>query len=116
MTKHTWIMEGKRGISSEAIWGHFSVGTVGRKWFTNPYDPWDFLRCYWLLKLAPEWRERIAEMAEYHGWEKLAPAWDELESMLLEAWPECCASGEYHNETPAQKMYERMMELTKSGG
>lgn len=112
MTKETWIVEGKTGISSKAVWAHFSLGISTKDgWHTNPSDPSDFLRCYWLLKLAPEWRQRIREMAKYPGWEKMAAHWDELETMLLEAWPKSCASGDYEREPPASAMYERMQIL-----
>lgn len=112
LTKETWIVLGHVGCSSKAVWSHFSLGIIPRDGFsTSPSDPSDFLRCYWLLKLAPEWRERIEEMGQYRGWKKLAPAWGELEAMLLKAWPKSCASGEYQIEPSADKMYERMKEL-----
>ena len=111
LTKENWIVRGNIGLSSKAIWAHFTLGcSVG--FGAAPSDPSDFLRCYWLLKLAPAWRARIFELGErYSSWIKLVSHWGELEAMLLEAWPKSCESGEYENEPPARKMYARMKEL-----
>ncbi len=112
MTKENWIVKGHTGRSSTAIWSHFMHGDVFEKGWSNPSDPSDFLRCYWLLKLAPEWRARIFEMAKYRGWEEMALVWDELETMLEQAWPESCESGDYGDRNvKANAMYERMQEL-----
>jgi hypothetical protein len=113
LTKENWIVRGHTGISSKAIWAHFSIGDGTSSWGrSNPSDPADFLRCYWLLQLAPEWRGRIAEMAVYPGWGRLALAWDELEVMLLAEVPKACETGKYSDES-GPKMYARMKELLK---
>src|SRR3990167_6136371 len=54
------------GISSVAIYSHM-MGLPQDSQFGPGYprDPDDFGRCYRLLKVAPEWRERIGEMATY---------------------------------------------------
>jgi hypothetical protein len=115
MTKEDWIIEGHTGVSSKAIWSHFTFGKVNGSFATNPSDPSDFLRCYWLLKLAPDWRSRIGEMAQYKGWEKIAPAWDELERMVESVWPCSCKAGGYeYIEPPAKAMYARMQELRRT--
>jgi hypothetical protein len=110
MTKETWIVQGHTGVSSKTIWAHFNG--CAPDWTSPPMDPSDFLRCYWLLKLAPEWRARIVEVADRHPrWRKVVEAWAELETMLEAAWPKSCRSGEYENEPPANAMYKRMKEL-----
>jgi hypothetical protein len=44
-----------------------------------PYDPSDFGRCYRLLKIAPEWRARLGEVAAvYPKWAPFVRAWDLL--------------------------------------
>lgn len=67
-----------------------------------PHDPQDFGRCYRLLGHFPEWRERLAEMAEvFPKWGPLVESWPELESL----W-----EAERH-KSKAPKLYERMREL-----
>lgn len=108
LTKDNWIIKGRSGASSKTIWGFFHLGELP-SWPCPPSDPSDFLRCYWLLKLAPEWKSRLPELAAAcPRWYGLVSAWDELESMLEEAWPESCASGGYSVEPPALAMYARM--------
>lgn len=111
MTKESWIVRGKTGVSSKTIWAHFCFG-VEPDYPGEPHDPSDFLRCYWLLKLAPEWRQRLPELAErYPRWKPLVENWAELETMLEQAWPKSCASGDYDHEPPATEMYRRMKSL-----
>lgn len=113
LTKENWILSGEVGISSKTIWAHFTMNLEPQHTFA-PSDPSDFLRCYWLLQLAPEWRARIGELGtRYPGWKPLTDAWDELEVMLVKAWPLCCASGKYADEPPAKEMYRRMKVLLK---
>jgi len=58
-----WLHGLDTGVSSETIYsvmtGH-NVLTCGEG--DAPHDPGDFGRCYRLLKLFPEWRERLAEV------------------------------------------------------
>lgn len=111
MTVFEWIVSGKTGLSSKTIWAHFVTGKAP-DWPSEPSDPSDFLRCYWLLKIAPEWRERIGELGkQYRRWKPLTDHWEELEKMLEAAWPQSCASGDYKDEPPAMGMYRRMKEL-----
>lgn len=109
-----WIVKGHTGLSSETIWSHFVLDTEPDR-PNAPRDPADFLRCYWLLKLAPHWTPRLAELGVRYpksAWASLAAHWDELTAMLEEVWPRCCASGDYVNsEPPAEAMYARMKEL-----
>lgn len=84
-----WAVHGEGGVSSNTI---FSVmtGTMQYKdvfprgwWrFDVPHDPSDFRRCYLLLKLIPEWRERIGEMAEaFDKWRSFVDRWDEMTAL-----------------------------------
>ena len=111
LTKENWIFLGNVGLSSTTIWSHFALNAEP-DWPSAPADPSDFLRCYWLLKLAPEWRTRLDEIGKrYKEWLPLIEAWEELENMLEVAWPESCSSGDYCDEPPATAMYRRMKEL-----
>ena len=118
MTPQEWIVCGYTGTSSKTIYAHFEIHTRpgGAFGASTPSDPSDFLRCYWLLKLAPEWRDRIKEMGQrYPEWKPLVEHWDELETMLEAVWTKSCASCEYENELPATEMYQRMQVLIKEG-
>lgn len=103
-----WLASGDTGLSSTAIFAHFVPGTPQRKDFgqwSAPLDPSDFGRCYRLLSApwASDWRKRIAEMARYPQWAKLALAWDELEALyVLEL---------QNTNGMAPKLYERIKEL-----
>lgn len=85
LTKETWIDGHDTGLSSETIWCFMSgvpfALRLGGRGPCYPLDPSDFGRCYRLLALAPEWRARIGEMASVKGWEKMAPAWDEMTAL-----------------------------------
>lgn len=81
-----WFASGDTGISSKTIALWMAAGV--------PYDPaWgdgtpsdgaDFGRCYRLLQAIPEWRPRIAEMADRGGkWPHLVKHWDEIETLYL---------------------------------
>lgn len=97
-TPRDWIGCGDTGLSSIAIWAHFTGAARG---MDAPLDPSDFGRCHRLLAKFPEWRARIGEMAGYRPWKRLAPRWDELEALFLEEKP----SGS------APKLYALMKEL-----
>lgn len=97
-----WIVGGDVGASSRAIWGHMMGATLKNAAFDYPSDCGDFGRCYRLLKLIPEWRPRVLEMARYGKvWAALAVSWDELERLYE------------HDAIPAKNqwsdaMYQRM--------
>jgi len=72
-----WLRGNDTGASSIAI-GDFMLGkkvSCSRP----PSDAADFGRCYRLLKLFPEWRERLGEMKELSQWTYLINKWQELE-------------------------------------
>lgn len=103
-----WAAHGEGCVSSNTI---FSVmtGTMQckdvfpRGWwrFNVPHDPGDFRRCYLLLKLIPEWRERLEEMADaFDYWRPFVDRWDEMTALYEQ---------ERENEDGmAPKLYELM--------
>jgi hypothetical protein len=85
-----WPSCGDVGMSSRAIWRHMMGRSPDVQWGPRPpSDPADFGRCYRLLHApwAGEWRERIGEMAKYHGWSGLVARWAELETLYIEERP-----------------------------
>lgn len=98
-----WRAGPDTGLSSITIW-EVMMGRAPT-YPAEPLDPSDFGRCHRLLQAFPTWRARIGEMAAVRGWEKLAPAWDELEQLYLADLAE--------NTGRAPKLYARMRELTR---
>lgn len=85
-----WLMYGERGISSDTIC--YTLSGIDRpdffeyKSFSNskcpPSDSSDFRRCYLLLKLIPEFKTRLSEVAEkYPNWKKYVEKWDILTAL-----------------------------------
>ena len=60
-----WFLNGDVGLSSKALCGHM-LGINVR--FECPYDSSDRFRCIKLLRLMPEWLDRLDEMKKYTGW------------------------------------------------
>lgn len=76
-----WITSGETGSSSKTMFGLFMHGITERP--SHPYDPDDFKRCYKLLELIPEWKERIMELKVLStAWENLANNWGKLTEMF----------------------------------
>lgn len=79
-----------------------------------PSDPSDFGRCYRLLKLIPEWRPRLSEVAaRYRQWTALIEHWDELTAMYedeLENGPK-----NKFGSRMAPRTYDRMKVLIDEG-
>lgn len=84
-----WAAHGEGGVSSNTIFA-VMTGTMQyekvfpRGWwrFDVPHDPSDFRRCYLLLKLIPEWRERFEEMAEaFDKWRPFVDHWGEMTAL-----------------------------------
>lgn len=107
-----WIVGGDTGISSETIWSvMMGVEKQGSFGPYTPSDPGDFGRCYRLLKLIPEWRDRLHEVAQKHPkWGPMVEAWDELETMYEDA----LATGQDVSEE-SRRLYRRMKELEDEG-
>jgi hypothetical protein len=103
-----WLDGPDTGISSKTI---FSVmtgrGVLGAFGPSVPWDQDDFGRCHRLLKLFPEWRKRLGEVAERHPtWAGLVREWDTLSALYEEEEP----SGR------APRCYQRMQELLRESG
>lgn len=61
-----WLMSGDTGISSEAILSHMTgIEKTDSFGMQPPADADDRGRCIRLLKLMPEWVERLPEMVQY---------------------------------------------------
>lgn len=104
----SWLLTDETGLSSVCLCatmlGKRSM-FCGRYNRAHPRDPADFRRCYQLLKIFPEWRGRIGEMATVSPeWAALAREWDELERLYEEERP---------NKT-LPKLYDKMEGLTRS--
>lgn len=61
-----WLLSDDTGLSSEHLADHM-LGSPVRHFFA-PSDADDRGRCIRLLKLMPEWKERLYEMEKYPGW------------------------------------------------
>lgn len=101
-TPEQWARSWDTGMSSMTIYNFMQTGLTQRA--ATPSDPSDFGRCYRLLKVAPEWRERLCEMAEaIEVWRPLVLVWAELEKLFEEESP----SGK------CPRLFARMQELIR---
>ena len=84
-TALAWIVGDDTGISSKAIWATMmGVPVGGLGWSSYPRDPDDIGRCFRLLALVPEWRERLPEMAALSPeWAALVGEWIDLEALWM---------------------------------
>ena len=101
-TPREWADGRDTGVSSMTIssvmenqpsrYGHYAI----------PYDPADFGRCYRLLKLFPQWLERLPEVAQRHSeWVPFVSEWARMTEL-------------YEQELPSgkcPKLYELMKSL-----
>ena len=81
-----WFCSGDVGESSKAIvfvmCGILPKDILNKNWSPYPHDSSDFGRCYKLLKIFPEWKEKIIEMQCLGEiWKRIALAWNELENL-----------------------------------
>lgn len=76
-----WVTSCDTGLSSRALFRVMAdAGNIDEDHY--PRDVSDFGRCYRLLNIVPEWRERVQEMADYGPyWSALAHAWSELSAL-----------------------------------
>lgn len=82
-----WIVNGRVGQSSKAIWSHMMGIAIKNDGFgvRYPLDPDDLNRCLLLLDLLPEWVPRIDEMAQYNKqWAALVADWDQIVDSFLD--------------------------------
>jgi hypothetical protein len=76
-----WIANGRIGLSSTTMWLCFMGQKIEN--VSYPYDPDDFSRCYALLQVVPEWRERILELGKLSKqWKTLSENWNKLTEMF----------------------------------
>lgn len=76
-----WIANGRIGLSSNTMWLCFMNQKIER--ISHPYDPDDFSRCYALLQVVPEWKERILELGKLSiPWKNLSENWQKLTEMF----------------------------------
>lgn len=82
-----WLSGNDTGLSSKTIMGAF-LGTQ----VDSPDMPWDaddFGRCYRLLKLFPEWRNKLHVVSEkYPAFTPAERVWDLVETLY--------ETGDYH--------------------
>ena len=89
-----WLRWGETGLSSMTIFNCLAPKELQfcpfKKEHVEPFSPSvpcdisDFRRCWLLLRLIPEWRSRLHEVAERHsGWKSLVEHWDELEKLYI---------------------------------
>ena len=108
-----WITNGEVGTSSKTIWAVMMdcVDKHGpNAWYEYgvPHDPADFSRCWKLLKLIPEWRVRLPEVAEvFPVWIGFVREWDQLTKMYEDAL--------MSDTGKAPEMYEFMEKLEDEG-
>lgn len=75
-----WLHGHDTGTSSLTIYTVMTGQRVERT--SYPLDPDDFGRCYRLLKLFPEWRLRLAEVAaRFKEWRPLVREWTRLTAL-----------------------------------
>lgn len=83
-----WLSHGERGLSSNTIFSVISGRNVmpsGWSIGQRPSDPADFFRCRKLLKLMPEWRDRLDEVSSrFPAWTPLVEHWAEMDSLFEE--------------------------------
>lgn len=85
-TPEQWAAGRDTGLSSLTIYHVMTGNPVADGWYSTPSDPSDFGRCYRLLKLFPQWKPRLPEVAaKFPEWKRLISEWGELEKMYEEA-------------------------------
>jgi len=82
MKPNEWIIGYDTGISSKTIWA-VMMGALGANPgpfdFDVPYDPADFGRCYRLLQMFPEWKNRLNEVVtRFPKWGPMIREWDKM--------------------------------------
>ena len=80
MNPSNWIIGNDTGISSKVIWSVMMGADITKMDGDVPHDPADFGRCYRLLKLFPEWRNRLDEVATIlPKWKPMVREWETME-------------------------------------
>ena len=80
-----WAINGDTGLSSLTIWGVMMGVKIptDHVWrYSPPRDTSDFGRCYKLLQLMPEWRERLHEVSDQlPDWKPYVDEWGKLTAL-----------------------------------
>lgn len=102
-----WLIQGEKGISSEAMCAAVLGRKPERRWPGNwPHDPDDLKRCLLFLKAVPEARDHLDKVAKINAtWRRLIARWDELESAFNAEVPDVKA------RWSAPKTYELMQKI-----
>ena len=90
------------------VFEHLPIGTLnGMFGYDHPHDPSDFNRCAKLLDAVPEYRSRLYELSILSPtWKLMVDKWDELESLLVEEFP----------NGKAPKTYKMISDIIESSG
>jgi len=103
-TPDEWALGRDTGTSSLTIYSAITGRPSHHRSYDVPHDPDDFGRCYRLLKLFPQWRDKLAETIKIcPEWQPFVEAWDELTALYEEEVP--------NHTGRAPKLYKRMKEL-----
>lgn len=82
LSPEEWAAGRDTGTSSLTIYHVMTGNPSHHHGYDTPSDPSDFGRCYRLLKLFPQWKPRMPEVAaKFPKWKRLVAEWDELEKM-----------------------------------
>ena len=102
-----WIGSQDTGASSKSIWVHMMGGRRPKYGWAYPHDPDDLGRCLRLLRLIPEWKPRLPEMATRSAvWAGLVAHWDEIASMMADE-----VGIDWEKGRSARRTYHRMKEI-----
>lgn len=99
---YEWFNGRDTGTSSLTIYSVFMHTDSPHGQYNIPSDPEDFGRCYRLLKIMPQWRFGLQQVADnFPAWQPLVDHWDELTALYEEELP----------DGTAPRLYARMKEL-----
>lgn len=87
----TWLVEGQRGLSSEAMFSHLTGVAISKPNDRTAYprDPDDLRRCRLLLDAVPALHNQIGTMASLSPiWAGLIAHWDELCALMDDETPQ----------------------------
>jgi hypothetical protein len=105
-TPGEWARGRDTGISSGTIYAVITGHPPPCEYRDVPHDPSDFGRCYRLLELFPQWKQRLGLVAAaYPAWKPFVREWDKLTQMYEKAM--------LTPKEPATEMYEFMKQMEK---